>query len=79
VGINVVDLGLIRAITVNGKGVEVRMVLMCPDCPLAGYMVGQVRRKVRRVVGDERVEVVLLDEAWDWNDAAPRLIWGDGI
>ena len=79
VGINIVELGLIRAITLNGNGVEVRMVLMCPECPMAGYMVGQVRRKVRRVVGDEPVEVVLMDEAWNWNDAAPRLIWGDGI
>ncbi|MFQ6101313.1 MAG: serine O-acetyltransferase [Anaerolineae bacterium] len=79
VGTNVVDLGLIRQITLNGRGVEVRMVLTSPECPLAGHLVEQVRRKVRSVAGGEPVEVVLLDETWSWNDAAPRLLWGDGI
>jgi len=50
-----------------------------PVCPLAGYLVEQVRRKVRSVTGGQPVEVVLTDELWSWNDAAPRLLWGDGI
>jgi serine O-acetyltransferase len=79
VGVNVVDLGLIREIALNGKGVEVHMVLTDPECPLAGYLVAQVRRKVRSVTGSESVEVVLVDEAWSWSHAAPSLIWGDGI
>jgi serine O-acetyltransferase len=79
VGANVVDLGLIREITLNGRGVEVRMVLTHREGPLAGHLVEQVRRKVRSVMCDEPVEVVLVDEVWSWNDAAPRLLWGDGI
>jgi len=79
VGTNVVDLGLIREIALNGRGVEVRMVLTYPECPLAGYLVEQVRRKVRSVTGGEPVEVVLVDKVWSWHDAAPRLLWGDGI
>jgi len=79
IGINVVDLGLIREITLNGSGVEVRMVLTSPVCPLAGYLVEQVRRKVRSVTGGGPVEVVLVDKVWSWNDVAPRLLWGDGI
>lgn len=79
VGVNVVDLGLIKEIHRNGRGVEVRMVLTSPECPMAGYLVEQVRRKVRQVAGSEPVEVVLLDETWGWSDAAPRLMWGDGI
>jgi serine O-acetyltransferase len=78
-GINVVDLGLIREVVCNGRGVEVRMVLTSPAHPMAGYLVEQVRRKVRRVTGGEAVEVVLLDDCWRWTDAAPQLIWGDGI
>jgi hypothetical protein len=27
----------------------------------------------------EQVEVVLVDEAWSWDDTAPHLLWGDGI
>lgn len=79
VGINIVDLGLIREIALNGRGAEVRMVLTYPGCPLAGYLVEQVRHKVRSVTGGEPVEVVLVDEVWSWNDATPRLVWGDGI
>jgi len=79
IGINVVDLGLIREIAFNGQGVEVRMVLTSPACPLAGYLVEQVRRKVRSVTGDGPIEVVLLDEIWSWDDTAPHLCWGDGI
>jgi len=79
VGINLVDLGLIRGIARNGRGVEVRMALTSPACPLAGYLVDQVRRKVRSVTGGEPVEVVLVDQAWSWHDAAPRLVEGDGI
>ena len=73
VGINVVDLGMIREIVLNGRGVEVRMVL-CPGCSLAAHLIEQVRRKVSSVVGDEPVEVVLLDEAWDCTEAASRLV-----
>jgi serine O-acetyltransferase len=76
VGVNVVDLGLVREIVLNGSGVEVRMVL-CPGCSLAGHLIEQVRRKVRSVVGDEAVEVVLLDEAWDCSEAASRLAAGE--
>jgi serine O-acetyltransferase len=78
VGINVVDLGFIREIKLNGQGIEVRMV-MCEGCSLAGHLIEQVRRKVRSVVGDERVEVVLLDEPWTWSDAAPYFAEGGGI
>jgi serine O-acetyltransferase len=62
VGINVVDLGLIREIKMNGHGVEVRMALIHPQCSQAGYLIEQVRRKVKGVIGDEPVEVVLTDE-----------------
>jgi serine O-acetyltransferase len=62
VGINVVDLGLIREIKLNGQGVEVRMALIHPQCSQAGYLIEQVRRKVKGVIGDEPVEVVLTDE-----------------
>jgi len=66
VGINVVDLGLIKEIVVNGGAVEVRMVLTTPACPLAGYLVEQVRRKTESVDGVESVEVTILDEPWSW-------------
>ena len=79
IGINVVDLGLIKKIARNGRGVEVHMVLPCPDCSLTGQLIEQVRREVRGVVGGEPVEVVLVDKGWRWDDAVPALLEGDGI
>ncbi|MBC8263575.1 MAG: serine O-acetyltransferase [Anaerolineales bacterium] len=72
VGINVVDLGLVKEIVINGKAVEVRMVLTTPTCPLIGYLVEQVRRKARSVDGVETVEVTILDEPWSWERFANR-------
>ena len=72
VGINVVDLGLIKEIVINGNAVEVRMVLTTPACPLVGYLVEQVRRKTRSVDGVEAVEVTILDEPWSWERFANR-------
>jgi serine O-acetyltransferase len=66
VGINVVDLGLIKEVVMNGGAVEVRMVLTTPACPLIGYLMEQVRRRTRSVEGVETVEVTILDEPWSW-------------
>ena len=78
IGVNIVDLGLIRDITLNGRGVEVRMVT-CLECSLMAHLVEQVRRKVRSIVGQEPVEVVLLDETWNWNYAISYFAEGGGI
>ena len=72
VGINVVDLGLIKEIVINGGSVEVRMVLTTPACPLVDYLVEQVMRKTESVDGVENVEVTLLDEPWSWERFANR-------
>jgi serine O-acetyltransferase len=72
VGINVVDLGLIKEIVVNGKAVEVQMVLTTPACPLIGHLVEQVRRKTKGLDGVEAVEVTILDEPWSWERFANR-------
>ncbi len=72
VGINVVDLGLIKEIVVNDGAVDVRMVLTTPACPLVGYLVGQVLRKTESVDGVRTVEVTILDEPWSWERFANR-------
>ena len=74
VGISVVDLGLIKEIVINGRAVEVRMVLTTPACPLIGYLVEQVRRKARSVDGVETVEVTILDEPWSWERFVNRTV-----
>ncbi|NIO70255.1 MAG: serine O-acetyltransferase [Anaerolineae bacterium] len=64
VGISIVELGLVKEICIENGDVEIRMVLTTPACPLVGYLVEQVRRRLRRIAGVKRVEVTLLDEPW---------------
>ncbi len=64
-GASLVDLGLIRKVLVEEDRIEVQMVLTIPGCPLAGYLVSQVERKVRTVAEGRTVDVQLLDEPWD--------------
>ena len=67
VGIDIVDLGLIKDIRVNGSQVEIDMVLTCKACPLSDHLSDQVRRKTLGVCGIEQVTVNVLDEPWNWD------------
>ena len=61
--VNIVDLGLVREIKLNGGGVEVRIALIRPECSHAASLIEQVRRRVKGVIGDEPVEVLLIGES----------------
>jgi serine O-acetyltransferase len=65
VGINVVDMGMIREVIVEGEAVEVKMVLTAPGCPLASYLVEQVKRAAEGVPEVKEAKVTLLPERWD--------------
>jgi len=71
VGFNLVEMGLIRDVRVEGKRAEVHMVLTSPSCPLASYLIEQVRRTLLGLDGIEMVEVHLLDEPWRWPSFSP--------
>ncbi len=66
-GIDIVDLGLIKDIRVLDTRVEIDMVLTCKACPLSDHLSDQVRRKVLGVCGKEQVIVNVLDEPWNWD------------
>jgi serine O-acetyltransferase len=67
VGIDIVDLGLIKEIRVKGTSAEIDMVLTCKPCPLSDHLANQVRRRVIGVCGIEQVMVNMLDEPWNWD------------
>lgn len=67
VGIDIVDLGLIKEIRVNGTQVEIDMVLTCRACPLSDHLSDQVKRKTLGICGIEQVTVNVLDEPWNWD------------
>jgi metal-sulfur cluster biosynthetic enzyme len=72
IGMNVVELALIKQIVLGPESTEVKMILTTPFCPYAGAMIQQVKEQVESVVQNE-VKVTLLAERWDPRDAG--LMW----
>ncbi|MFI5255004.1 MAG: metal-sulfur cluster assembly factor [Candidatus Limnocylindrales bacterium] len=72
IGMNVVELALIKQIILGPEQVEIKMILTTPFCPYAGAMIQQVKEVTEEVVGHE-VKVTLLAERWDPRDAG--LMW----
>ena len=72
IGMNVIELALIRQIILEDDQTEIKMILTTPFCPYAGSMIQQVKEQVETVVQNE-VKVTLLAERWDPRDAG--LVW----
>ncbi|HUR15737.1 MAG TPA: iron-sulfur cluster assembly protein [Candidatus Limnocylindrales bacterium] len=72
IGMNVVELALIRQVILGKDLTEIKMILTTPFCPYAGSMIQQVKEQVETVVENE-VKVTLLAERWDPRDAG--LVW----
>jgi serine O-acetyltransferase len=67
VGIDIVDLGLVKDIIVKDEGAEVDMVLTTKACPLVDHLTEQVKRRVEELDGIKYVVVKVLDEPWNWD------------
>jgi metal-sulfur cluster biosynthetic enzyme len=72
IGMNVVELALIKQILLGPNETEIKMILTTPFCPYAGSMIQQVKEQAESVV-DHDVKVTLLAERWDPRDAG--LMW----
>jgi len=72
IGMNVVELALIRQVVLGDDLTEVRMIMTTPFCPYAGSLMQQVREAAEEVEEHE-VKVTLLAERWDPRDAG--LMW----
>jgi metal-sulfur cluster biosynthetic enzyme len=71
-GMDVVDLALIRQIIIGSESSEIKMVLTTPFCPYAGSMIQQIKDQAESVL-EHPVKVTLLAERWDPRDAG--LMW----
>ena len=72
IGMNVVELALIKQIILGSDSSEIKMILTTPFCPYAGSMVQQVQEQAESVL-EHPVKVTLLAERWDPRDAG--LLW----
>lgn len=72
--LNVVDLGLIYDISVDGANVNVDMSLTSPGCPSGPQIMGDVERMVKTVDGVEEVAVNLVwSPMWTPERIEPRV------
>jgi metal-sulfur cluster biosynthetic enzyme len=71
-GMDVVELALIKQIVVGKESSEIKMVLTTPFCPYAGSMIQQIKDATETVL-EHPVKVTVLAERWDPRDAG--LMW----
>lgn len=64
IGLNVVELGLIRDLQVENGQTRINMILTTPFCPYGPAMIEQVRNAALDVAGGD-VEVEIGTELWD--------------
>ena len=62
---NIVDLGLVYEVHVEGQRANVRMTLTTPSCPMSDQITGQIRRKLLELPGIAEANVQLVyDPPW---------------
>ena len=64
-GYNIVDLGLVYGIELDGARAVITMTMTTPGCPAAGYIENGVRQRADMLPGlDETDVVVVWDPPW---------------
>ena len=83
VGMNIVDLGLVYGLDLEGHDLTVRLTMTTPACPLSEYLGDLATRAIRAAHPD----LTSVSIAWVWDppwtparmsaDARRELGWGD--
>lgn len=64
-GYNIVDLGLVYGVAVEGGAIAVTMTMTTPGCPAAGYIEEGVRERLLSMPGAREVQVhVVWSPPW---------------
>jgi metal-sulfur cluster biosynthetic enzyme len=64
IGLSVIDLGLIRTVTVGPVRTHIEMLLTTPFCPYAPQMLADVKAAAMSVV-EQETQVDILPDAWN--------------
>ena len=77
IGMNIIQLGLIRDITVDDKFARLKMILTTPFCPYGPAMVEMTRNKAQDAI-NKPVTVEMGMEVWDFAmmEDPSALDWG---
>jgi FeS assembly SUF system protein len=60
--INIIDLGLVYGVEVEGDRVHIKMTLTMPGCPMGELIIENVKRKVEAIEGVKEAKIELV---WD--------------
>ena len=66
IGLNVVQLGLIREIILGQEEPEIKMMLTTPFCPYGGWLIQQVKDIAEQTAG-KKIKITVLPDLWDPN------------
>ena len=66
IGLDVIQLGLIREIDLSLEEPEIKMMLTTPFCPYGGWLIQSVRDAAEHVAG-KKMKVTVLPDLWDPN------------
>ena len=64
IGLNVVELGLIRDIKLAEDPAVIEMMMTTPFCPYAGWLVQQVKQQAEQTVQEKVFRVNVLPDVW---------------
>ncbi len=66
IGLDVVQLGLIREISLSEPEPEIKMMLTTPFCPYGGWLIQQVKDIAEQTAGT-KIKISVMPDLWDPN------------
>jgi metal-sulfur cluster biosynthetic enzyme len=77
IGMNIIQLGLVRDVSLDGDIAHLRMILTTPFCPYGPAMIEMTRQKATEAF-DKPVTVEMLPDVWDFAmmEDPSALDWG---
>ncbi|MBI4671687.1 MAG: metal-sulfur cluster assembly factor [Chloroflexi bacterium] len=63
IGLEVVQLGLIREIILDSEPAEIKMMLTTPFCPYGGWLIQQIK-DVSESVSGRKIKITVLPDLW---------------
>ncbi len=64
IGLEVIQLGLIREINLSAEPPELKMLLTTPFCPYGGWLIQQIK-DISESVSGKSIKVTVLPDMWD--------------
>jgi metal-sulfur cluster biosynthetic enzyme len=70
--VSVVDLGLIRGVSVEGRTARIKLTYTCMGCPAMEMIQDDVRERLLQVEGIDRVDIEVVWDQWTRRDISQR-------